>query len=116
MAGVRGEVLEQVSFTVEPGQQIALLGATGSGKSSLVNLIPRFYDTSAGQVQIDGIDVRQWDLASLRSQVGMVLQENILFSGTVRENIAYGQPDVPSEAVIAAARAAQAHGLYQRHA
>ncbi len=108
--GVSGEdVLHEISFTAEPGQQIALLGATGSGKSSLVNLIPRFYDVSGGSVLVDGLDVRQWDPQALRSQIGMVLQESILFSGSVRDNIAYGSPDATLEAVIAAAQAAQAH-------
>jgi ATP-binding cassette, subfamily B, multidrug efflux pump len=103
------EVLNGVSFTVEPGQQVALLGATGSGKSTLVNLIPRFYDVSGGQICVDGVDVRDWEPAALRAQVGMVLQQTTLFSGTIRQNIAYGQPNAPLEAVIAAARAAQAH-------
>ena len=108
--GVSGEdVLHEISFAAEPGQQIALLGATGSGKSSLVNLIPRFYDVSGGSVLVDGLDVRQWDPQALRSQIGMVLQESILFSGSVRDNIAYGSPDATLEAVIAAAQAAQAH-------
>ena len=92
--GLSGEeVLHNISFTVEPGQQVALLGATGSGKSTLVNLIPRFYDVTGGQIRVDGVNVRDWALDSLRSQIGMVLQESILFSGTVRENIAYGTPD-----------------------
>ena len=108
--GVSGEdVLQEISFSAAPGQQIALLGATGSGKSSLVNLIPRFYDVSGGRVLVDGLDVRQWDPQALRSQVGMVLQESILFSGSVRDNIAYGSPDATLEDVIEAARAAQAH-------
>ena len=103
------EVLNGVSFTVEPGQQVALLGATGSGKSTLVNLIPRFYDVTGGQICVDGVDVRDWEPAALRTQIGMVLQQTTLFSGTIRQNIAYGQPNSPLEAVIAAARAAQAH-------
>ncbi len=108
--GVSGEdVLHEISFSAAPGQQIALLGATGSGKSSLVNLIPRFYDVSGGSVLVDGLDVRQWDAKALRSRVGMVLQESILFSGSVRDNIAYGAPDATLEAVVAAAQAAQAH-------
>ena len=102
-------VLDKVNFEVKPGQQVALLGATGSGKSTLVHLIPRFYDVTEGQIRVDGVDVRDWDLADLRSQIGMVLQQTILFSGTVRENIAYGQPQAPLETVIAAAKAAQAH-------
>jgi len=102
-------VLDGVSFEVKAGQQVALLGATGSGKSTLVNLIPRFYDVTGGEIRIDGVDVRDWEPEALRSQVGMVLQQSILFSGTVRENIAYGQPDASLETVIAAAKAAQAH-------
>ncbi len=102
------EVLNQVSFSVEPGQRVALLGPTGSGKSSLVHLIPRFYDVTAGRIKIDGVDVRDWSPQRLRSQVGLVLQQTLLFSGTVRENIAYGNPDASLEAVMAAAKAAQA--------
>ena len=103
------EVLNQVSFMVEPGQRVALLGATGSGKSSLVNLIPRFYDVTGGQIQIDGVDVRDWEPAALRSRIGVVLQQSLLFSGTVRQNIAYGRPEASLDEVIAAAKAAQAH-------
>lgn len=103
------EVLDQVSFTVDPGQQIAILGATGSGKSTLVNLIPRFYDVTGGMIRIDGVDIKEWEPATLRKNIGMVLQENTLFSGTVSENIAYGQPEATLEDVIAAAKAAQAH-------
>jgi ATP-binding cassette subfamily B multidrug efflux pump len=103
------EVLDHVSFTVEPGQRVALLGATGSGKSTLVNLIPRFYDVTGGRICVDGVDVRQWDVTTLRRRIGMVLQKSTLFSGTVHENIAYGQPDASREAVVAAAQAAQAH-------
>ena len=102
-------MLQNISFTAEPGQQIALLGATGSGKSTLVNLIPRFYDVSNGAVSIDGINVRDWEPATLRSQIGIVLQESILFSGSVRENIAYGSPAATLDEVVAAAQAAQAH-------
>ena len=110
--GVSGEdVLHEISFTAEPGQQIALLGATGSGKSSLVNLIPRFYDVHGGAVTIDGVNVRQWEPTALRSQIGMVLQESTLFSGSVRDNIAYGAPGATLEEVIAAAQAAQAHNF-----
>ena len=109
-AGVSGEnVLHNISFTVEPGQQIALLGATGAGKSTLVNLIPRFYDVSGGAVLVDGVDTRDWDLQALRAQIGMVLQESILFSGSARDNIAYGAPEATLAEVKAAARAAQAH-------
>jgi ATP-binding cassette subfamily B multidrug efflux pump len=103
------EVLSHVSFTIEPGQRVALLGATGTGKSTLISLIMRFYDVTGGRILVDGVDVREWDIEALRSQIGVVLQETILFSGTVHENIAYGQPDAPQEAVIAVAQAAQAH-------
>ena len=103
------DVLHGVSFVAEPGQQIALLGATGAGKSTLVNLIPRFYDVNGGTVRVDGVDVRDWDAHDLRGQIGMVLQETILFSGTVRENIAFGREDASLDEVVAAAKAAQAH-------
>jgi len=102
-------VLDGVTFSAESGQQIALLGATGSGKSTLVNLIPRFYDVTGGRIVVDGVDVRDWAPDALRQRVGVVLQQNTLFSGTVRENIAYGRPSASMEEVIAAAKAAQAH-------
>jgi ATP-binding cassette subfamily B multidrug efflux pump len=107
--GSGSAVLDDVSFTAEPGQTIALLGATGSGKSTIINLIPRFYDASAGAVLIDGYDVRDVTLDSLRSQIGIVLQETNLFSGTIRDNIAFGRPDATLEQVQAAAQAASAH-------
>jgi len=102
-------VLKDVSFVAEPGQTIALLGATGSGKSTIINLIPRFYDVTRGRVTVDGWDVRDVTLDSLRSQIGIVLQETTLFSGTIRENIAYGRPEATEEEIVAAARAAEAH-------
>jgi ATP-binding cassette subfamily B multidrug efflux pump len=102
-------VLSRVSFEALPGQTIALLGATGSGKTTIINLIPRFYDVSEGRVLIDDYDVRDVTLASLRSQIGVVLQDATLFSGTIRDNIAFGRPDATMEQVIAAARAAEAH-------
>jgi ATP-binding cassette subfamily B protein len=102
-------VLKDVSFAAEPGQVVALLGATGSGKSTVINLIPRFYDVTRGKVTVDGIDVRQVMLDSLRSQIGMVLQETTLFTGTIRENIAYGRPEAAMEEIVAAAKAAEAH-------
>ncbi len=102
-------VLKDVSFIAEPGQTVALLGATGSGKTTIINLIPRFYDVSEGQMLIDGHDVRQVTLESLRSQIGIVLQETNLFSGTIRDNIAFGKPNATIEDVIAAAQAASAH-------
>ena len=107
----RERVLDGVSFEAKPGQQIALLGATGSGKSTLVKLIPRFYDVTGGSIRIDGIDTRQWGPASLRAQIGMVLQQSILFTGTIRENIAYGRPEATLDEVMAAAKAAQAHNF-----
>jgi ATP-binding cassette, subfamily B, multidrug efflux pump len=102
-------VLSEVSFGVEPGQTVALLGATGSGKTTIINLLPRFYDATSGQVLIDGHDVRAIRIESLRSHIGIVLQETTLFSGTIRENIAYGRPDASLSDVIEVARAAAAH-------
>ena len=102
-------VLEGVSLTAEPGQTVAILGATGSGKSSLINLIPRFYDVSAGRVLIDGMDVRAIDQDSLLAQIASVPQESILFSGTIRDNIRYGRQEASDAEVEAAAKAAQAH-------
>lgn len=102
-------VLSDMNFTAEPGQTIALLGMTGSGKSTIINLIPRFYDPSEGRVLIDNTDVRKVSLETLRSQIGIVLQETTLFSGTIRDNIAFGRPDAPMEEVIEAAEAAAAH-------
>lgn len=101
--------LKDVSFSARPGETIALLGATGSGKSTIINLIPRFYDASEGRVLIDGYDVRDVTLDSLRQQIGIVLQDTTLFSGTIRENIAFGRPEASQEEVEEAARAAQAH-------
>ncbi len=101
--------LEDISFHVYPNQVVALVGPTGSGKTSIVNLIPRFYDSTEGQVLIDGHDVRTLDLVTLRRQIGIVLQTSLLFSDTIRNNIAYGRPDASMEEIIAAAKAAQAH-------
>ena len=102
-------VLRDVTFEVEPGQTVALLGATGSGKTSVVSLLPRFYDPSEGRITIDGHDLRDVTLESLRSQIGIVLQETTLFSGTIRENIAFGKPEASMEQIEAAAVAAAAH-------
>ena len=102
-------VLEEVSLVAQPGQTVAILGATGSGKTSLVNLIPRFYDPDSGQVRVDGHDVRGLRQDSLLAHVGIVPQEAILFSGSVRDNIRYGRPEASEDEVVAAARAAQAH-------
>lgn len=102
------QVLSDITFEAKPGQVIALVGATGSGKSSIANLIPRFYDPTSGRVSVDGYDLRQVTLNSLRSQIGIVLQETVLFSGTVRENLTFGCGDCSEEDLIAATRAAQA--------
>jgi ATP-binding cassette subfamily B protein len=102
-------VLTDLSFTAEPGEKVALLGQTGSGKSSLINLIPRFYDTSEGRVTVDGVDVRDVTMDSLRSHMGISLQEAVLFSGTITDNIKYGKPDASGEEVVEAAKIAQAH-------
>ncbi|MDI7274775.1 MAG: ABC transporter ATP-binding protein [Anaerolineae bacterium] len=105
----RQRVLEDVSFEVQPGQVVALLGATGSGKSTITNLIPRFYDPTLGRVLIDGYDLREVTLASLRRQIGIVLQESTLFAASIRENIAFGRPGAGTAEIVEAARAAQAH-------
>ena len=102
-------VLHDVSFTAEPGETVAILGSTGSGKSSLIHLIPRFYDVSNGRVLVDGHDIRDVETKSLRRHIGISLQEVVLFSGTIRDNIRYGRPDATEEEVVAAAKAAQAH-------
>jgi ATP-binding cassette, subfamily B, multidrug efflux pump len=102
-------VLKDVDFEVEAGQTVALLGATGSGKSTIINLLPRFYDPSDGRITIDGYDLQDVTLESLRSQIGIVLQETTLFTGTIRDNIAFGRPDASLEEIIAAAKAAAAH-------
>lgn len=106
-------VLRDVSFQARPGQVVALLGATGSGKTTIVNLIPRFYDVTQGRVLIDGYDVREVQLLSLRRQVGMVLQDTALFTGTIRENIAFGVPHATDEQIAAMAKAARAHDFIQ---
>ncbi len=103
------DVLTNIDFVAEPGETIALLGSTGSGKTTIINLIPRFYDVREGAVTIDGYDIRDVTLDSLRSQIGIVLQETNLFSGTIRDNIAFGRPDASIEEVEAAAKAAAAH-------
>lgn len=105
----KNAALEDISLHVEPNRIVALIGQTGSGKTSLVNLIPRFYDVTSGGVLVDGQDVRELDLVSLRKQIGIVLQTSLLFSDTIRSNIAYGRPDSTEKEVFAAAQAAQAH-------
>lgn len=103
------KVLDKVNFEAKPGEVVALLGATGSGKSTIINLIPRFYDVSSGRITIDGYDVRDVTINTLRDQIGIVLQETILFAASIRENIAFGLANATEEDVIAAAKAAQAH-------
>ncbi|HEY9800872.1 MAG TPA: ABC transporter ATP-binding protein [Leptolyngbyaceae cyanobacterium] len=107
--GATTEALKDVSFETKPKELIAVLGMTGSGKSSIMNLIPRFYDVTKGAVRIDGRDVRDFTLKSLRKHIGIVFQETTLFSGTIRENIAYAKPDAPLEQVIEVAKTAQIH-------
>ena len=107
-------VLRGIDLVAEPGQTIAIVGPTGAGKSTLVNLLPRFYDISGGQVTIDGVDVRDVTLTSLRSQVGIVLQDSFLFSDTIMNNIRYGRPEASDDEVIAAARLARAHDFIER--
>ena len=107
--GTGDDVLSHVSFTAQPGQVVALVGGTGVGKSTLVNLIPRFYDVTGGQVLLDGVDVRDYPLETLRRRIGMVLQNNVLFSGTIRENLLWGAPNATEEQLIRAAKDAQAY-------
>jgi ATP-binding cassette subfamily B protein len=107
--GATTEALKGISFETKPKELIAILGMTGSGKSTIINLLPRFYDVTAGAIRIDGRDVRDFTLESLRSHVGIVFQETTLFSGTIRDNIAYAAPDAPLEKVISAAKTAQIH-------
>jgi len=94
---------------VHPGETVALLGATGSGKTSIINLVPRFYDATGGRVMVDGYDVRDGTLHSLRRQIGTIFQEAVLFAGTIAENIAFGRSDASMEEIVRAAKAAQAH-------
>jgi subfamily B ATP-binding cassette protein MsbA len=105
--------LRHVSFTVSAGQTVAIVGRSGAGKTSLVNLLPRFYDVSAGAILIDGTDIKRVSLSSLRDQVGMVTQETVLFDDTIASNIAYGRPHASPAAIEAAARAARAHDFIQ---
>ena len=102
-------VLKDVSFKITPGQLVGIVGTTGGGKSTVVSLIPRFYDPIGGRVLIDGVDLKELQLASLRSKIGYVLQDTVLFHGTVRENIGYGRPNASEEEIVAAAKLANAH-------
>ena len=112
--GVPKEVLHGINLTVRQGEVVALVGPSGAGKSTLMNLLPRFFDVTGGAILVDGHDVRDLTLASLRKQIGKVTQETVLFNDTVRNNIAYGQPDVPMARIEAAARAALAHEFIER--
>jgi subfamily B ATP-binding cassette protein MsbA len=103
------QILKDVSFHIEPGQIAAIVGPSGTGKTTIASLIPRFFDPQAGAIKIDGMDVRSFTLKSLRDQVSFVLQDTLLFSGTIWENIAYGKPDADPLATIEAAQLAQAH-------
>jgi len=103
------KILNNINFTINPGETVAFVGMSGGGKSTIISLIPRFYDTTNGIVRIDGYDVKDVTLHSLRSQIGIVLQDNILFSDSVKENILMGKPDATDEEVISAAKAANAH-------
>jgi ATP-binding cassette subfamily B protein len=112
--GTKRDALQDIDFSATAGSMIGIVGPTGSGKSALINLIPRFYDPTEGRVLIDGHDVRDQQLKNLRSQIGMVLQETFLFSITIGENIAYGRPDATREEIVAAAKAAQADKFISR--
>lgn len=114
-AGAGGApVLSQINFTAEPGEKVAILGATGAGKSTLVHLIPRLYDPTEGSIRIDGTDIREIRLASLRRQIGVVPQESILFTGSIRDNLLWGKEDATEEEITGAAKAAQAHDFIIR--
>jgi ATP-binding cassette, subfamily B, bacterial len=107
-------VLKDISFKVEPGEMIGLVGPSGAGKSTTINLLCRFYDVTEGAIEIDGIDIRDVTLRSLRDQIGVVLQEPFLFHGTIAENIAYGNPGATREEIIRASKAANAHEFVMR--
>jgi len=103
------EVLKEVSFTISPGQRVALVGASGAGKSTIVSLLLRLYDPQEGCIAIDGLNIKNYRRESLRREIGVVLQNSVLFGTTIRENIAYGKPDASLEEIVAAAKAANAH-------
>jgi subfamily B ATP-binding cassette protein MsbA len=107
-------VLREVSFSIAPGEVVGIVGPTGSGKSTVLSLLPRFYDPALGRILIDDIDIANYRVSSLRSQIGFVLQDNVLFHGTVRENIAYGRPEATEDEIIAAAKIANAHDFISR--
>ena len=102
-------ILSDISFRAEAGEKIAILGATGSGKTSLIYLIPRFYDARTGSIKIDGVDIKNYKVDSLQRQVGIVLQDVFLFSGTIKSNIAFGKPDATDEEIVNAAKLARIH-------
>ena len=103
------DILEDISFKANAGEVIGIVGGTGCGKSSLVHLIPRLYDVTQGQVLVDGVDVREYDIKTLRDMIGVVLQKNVLFSGTIKENLRWGNANATDEEIITACKAAQAH-------
>ena len=107
-------VLKDVSFSIDAGQFVGIVGPTGSGKSTVVTLIPRLYDVTAGRVLLDGVDVRDYKLDALREQIGFVLQDTVLFRGTVRENIVYGRPEASLSEIVDAAKVANAHEFITR--
>ena len=110
------QILKDVSFRIEPGQVAAIVGPSGTGKTTIAGLIPRFFDPQSGRVTIDGTDIRQFTLKSLRDQVSFVLQDTLLFRGTIWENIAYGRPDAEIEDTVRAARAGQRPRVHRQHA
>src|SRR5437764_7066809 len=107
-------VLSHINLTIAAGEKVAIVGATGAGKSTLASLIPRFYDPTEGEVRIDGEDIRNYSLQSLREQISLVLQDSLLFSGTIRENIAFARPGASEEEIAAAAVTANADEFIQR--
>lgn len=108
------KILSNISFTAEPGSIVGIIGSTGCGKSSLVNLIPRLYDVTAGEVLVDGVNVKDYDLKALRDLTGVVLQKNVLFTGTIKDNIRWGKSNATDEEIITACKAAQAHDFIMR--